>query len=112
MIEKQTKPINHAEREVETLESVLEDWSLNADEIRACHAIALQIEDVKRRLSSPLFRQAKNMLRKQRDQLYKQFKAYDYDTRYAVYGAVPVAVREAIPYSTCWLHAFDPLQYP
>lgn len=104
--------INHAERPVLPLDEVLHEVWFHKEEIQDCHAIAIQIEDVKRRLNNPIFGPVKNMLRKQRDQLYKQFKAFDYDVRYEVYGAVSVAVREAIPYQTCWLHQYDPFRYP
>lgn len=104
--------IDHTERPVVTLESIVEDSVFYKEEIKQCHALALQIADVKQRLGNPIFAQAKNMLRKQRDELYKQFKTFDYDIRYEVYSAVPVGVREAIPYQTCWLHAYDPFAYP
>ena len=104
--------IDHTERPVVSLETILAECPCWIEELTECYALALQIADVKERLGSPIFAQAKNMLRKQRDELYKQFKAFDYDIRYEVYSAVPVGVREAIPYQTCWLHAYDPFAYP
>lgn len=111
-MEKQIQPINHAERPVVPLAEVLQESWAYKEQIQKCYDLAVQIEDVKRRMKSPLFAQGKNMLRKQRDELYKQFRAFDYDVRYEVYGAVSVAVREAIPYQTCWLHQYDPFAYP
>lgn len=103
----------HHHRPVETLAEVLEDIPFESDqeEIKECYEVARKIADTKRRISNSIYRNMRNILRQQRDKLYREFKQYSYDTRFETYRALTVAEREAIPWR-CWMHGYDPFEYP